>query len=170
MSASRQLVVAAVLVLAVVDVSRARAQTSGGPSLPASSLDSTAAGVRAGRALAGERGVARYFGLGLVSMTFIGVAAPFAIDDRDGPQIAMATTGGVLLGLTLLNAGRASVPPALEQGLVQHDPSYVRGFREGYQERLGQRRRRAAAVGGVTGVLVAAGALALLLSAYAGGT
>jgi hypothetical protein len=157
----RRLTTAVLLIAAAIPAS---AQVDGSrPSLVASP-DSTAAGVRAGTAHANQRGVVRYFGLGVVSVGFIGFAAPFAIDDGDAPQIAVASAGVLLLGLTLLNAGRASVPTALEPELVQHDSSYVHGFREGYRARLGQRRRRAAAVGGVAGTVVGAGALVLLLS------
>jgi hypothetical protein len=110
------------------------------------------AGLRDGRAAAERRRVHDRMTLGLTTGFLAGLLAPTIVAE---PLIGAASVVPVVW--TLDAAGNpANLPPALAQPIQSQPPSYQQAFRIGYQERLAERRvraaRKSAVVGGVIGV------------------
>jgi hypothetical protein len=129
------------------------------------------AGRRDGRAAAATRTVGGYRALGALTGFIAGaVGLPLVIFSHDeGRLLGVGATIPVVWTVIAASASRAPPPPHVAQRIADRPAAYREAFSTGYIQRLAQRRRRAASLGGVAGG--AAGAvtlLAIFLVGYSG--
>jgi hypothetical protein len=134
---------------------------------PALAADSVAdAGRREGRAAAAAQSVGGYVALGVLTGLAAGAVGIPLIAVGDAQYRVLGVAATLPLAWTLLSARSGGAPqPDITASIQDRPPAYQVAFRAAYAERLGQRRRRAAIIGGVTGGVVGLGALTALVIA-----
>jgi hypothetical protein len=119
-----------------------------------------AEGLRAGSASAAERGVAGRAIGGFIGGLPIGFLGTLLIQGDPGGPI------GVGLGLGIIGAAwkLGKIEPPQSQSMHERGETYKRAYLESYKERLSERRRKAAILGGLAGGVTGLGLLFMILS------